>query len=110
MFPKVSANKIKKVTKLSGEELNLLIQAATGHGLFAAHLAKWIEEMDPLCKLCLEGEETSTHLWEECPALWWERQDRQTETTRAKSHELEIIKFFRTQSVRETMSLNSQLC
>ncbi len=67
-FPSVSTARWKRVRTWTKASFGLLIQAATGHSLFAAHLAHW-RDIDPLCKLCCEEDETSEHIWSECPAL-----------------------------------------
>ncbi len=54
---------------MSTKEPTTLIQAATGHGLFAGQWSRWRESLPSTCKLCGETEETSLHLWGECPAL-----------------------------------------
>ncbi len=59
----------KFIKWMSTKELTTLTQAATGHGLFAGHLSRWRESLPSTCKMCGETEETSLHLWGECPAL-----------------------------------------
>lgn len=67
-FPAVNGKKIRKLSKWSRKNLNLLVQAGTGHALVAYHTVKWVDG-DKTCKLCLEEEETTEHLYFECPAL-----------------------------------------
>ena len=106
-FTKVNVKKCKRLVKLARQDLNLLFQACTGHGLFRGHLAKW-RDVDPTCQLCLEDEEKADHLWSECPALWNERRERQSEHTRQKYFELDVIKFFKAPSVRDMMTRNGE--
>jgi ribonuclease HI len=107
--PRVSAGtgKLKKLVKLPREQLNRLFQATTGHGLFAAHLSKW-RNIDPLCKLCLEADETAVHLWDECPALTRERMERNALQAESKLFEFDVIKFFSIKAIRDMMSANSR--
>ncbi len=110
-FPKVSLARWKRIRTWSKASLGLLIQAATGHGLFAAHLAHW-RNIDPLCKLCCEEDETSEHIWNECPALEQWRycftllEDRPEDRPR----EVNILDFFSSnQSVCELMQDNADI-
>ncbi len=75
IIPKVGRwrNTVKLTNLLSQEELCLLIQVVSGHGLFRGHVGHWKEELDPTCTLCGEDAETALHLWTECPALELER-------------------------------------
>ena len=63
----------KFIKWMSTKEPTTLIQAATGHGLFAGHLSRWRESLPSTCKLCGKAEETLLHLFGECPALELER-------------------------------------
>jgi hypothetical protein len=109
-FPEVGEKKCKSLTQWNSETINLLFQAGTGHGLFADHLAKW-RELDTTCKLCLEEDESSTHLWESCPALERERREaigNIQRNTRINSFEDGIVKFFGIKAVQDAMHQNSQ--
>ena len=46
----------KFIKWMSTKELTTLIQAATGHGLFAGHLSMWRESLPSTCKLCMRGD------------------------------------------------------
>jgi ribonuclease HI len=107
--PKVDTGKLKRVIKMSRENLNLLFQAITGHGLFAAHLSKW-KDVDNICKLCGEEDETALHVWDSCPALEKERRERELDPRNRRSKEVEIIRFFEIKAVKEMMSENSAGC
>lgn len=102
--PSTDEGKIKRLIKLSRNELSLYVQATTGHGLFAGHLAKW-RDIDPQCKLCLEEDETADHLWLECPALERVRFERRADT-RTKE-EIKILNFFKTKAITKLMEENS---
>lgn len=56
-------NKFKLLSKLRRKKLNVLIKAATGHGLFCAHLAL-LRSCNKVCSLCEEKPQTSWHLWQ----------------------------------------------
>ena len=87
----------RKFTKgMITKELTILTQAATGHhGLFAGHLSRWRESLPSTCKLCRETEETSLHLWEECPTLELERiQLSRGSGGRSKTPHCLILDFF----------------
>ena len=81
-----------------------LVQPATGHGLFAAHLAHW-RQCQKVCTLCQESEQTSAHLWAECPALTLERMNL-IENQGPLNYELNIIKFFDGQRIKENLLKN----
>ena len=112
-MPSVNSQKIKPLSKLERDQIRILFAAGTGHGLFAAHLAKWRDQVDPECHLCLEEDETSFHLWDNCPALTQQRLDRMTKerekTSSAHKAELEIIKFFSLTPLVEVSQANEEL-
>ena len=45
----------KFIKWMSTNELTTLVQAVTGHGLFAGHLSRWRESLPSTCKLCGEA-------------------------------------------------------
>ena len=67
-FPFVDGKKIKKLAKESRSNLNILVQAGTGHALVADHISHWIKIKNE-CKLCEEGTESTEHLYFQCPRL-----------------------------------------
>jgi len=107
--PRVGIDRLKKVAKWSRKRINLLFQSTTGHGLFAAHLNKW-KLMDPICKLCLEDDESADHLWTSCPALAEQRTLRDMEYREKKSDEIRLIEFFETKAIRKLMANNGLKC
>lgn len=68
-FRKVKRGKINKLSKLGRPALNLLVQVCTGHALVNHHISQWTDSEEP-CEMCLEDDETTSHLYLECPALW----------------------------------------
>ncbi len=95
---------------MSTKELTTLIQAATGHGLFAGHLSRWRESLPSTCKLCGETEETPLHLWGKCPALELERTQVSSVGIggRNKTPHRLILDFFEHEKVRGLMNAKSE--
>ena len=98
--------KRQSLVKDSKCRINLLGQVCTGHGLFRGHLAKW-RTIDPTCSLCGEGEESSWHLWVDCPALEVRRRmlPHDNETTFGN-----ITGLFSSPTVASLMERNGDLC
>ncbi len=97
-LPTTQHRKFTKGTK----ELTTFTQGATSHGLFAGHLSRWRESLLSTCKLCWETEETSLHLWGECPALERERTHISSVGTggRNKTPHRLILDFFEHEKIR----------
>ncbi len=95
---------------MSTKELTTLIQVATGHSLFAGHLSRWREFLLSTCKLCGETEETSFHLWGECPALELERTQWPSIESggRHKTPHRLILDFFEHEKTRGLIIKNSE--
>ena len=72
-----------------------------GHGMFTAHLAHW-RDMEPTCKLCEEGDQTTWHLFSECPAL------KLAQRTMPENEiwEVEIINYFSHKGIVTLMKEN----
>ncbi len=100
----------KFIKWMSTKKLTTLIQAVTGHGLFAGHLSRWRESLPSTCKLCGETGETSLHLWGECPALELERTQWSSLRTggRSKTPHRLILDFFEHEKIRGLMNMNSE--
>ena len=105
-YPTVDERRLENVRQFARPELNLLIQAGTGHALVAYHISKWTD-LDPTCKLCLETEETTEHLFYRCPALSWERRD--TEALQG-SLESSLVYFFKQNKLRTLFEERSRAC
>ena len=110
MFPTVNRGKLKQLLRMNRKQLAILIEAATGHGLVAYHLAHWKSSVDPTCKLCLEDDEKFTHLLHECPALWREQQEMQGRLERSSNpvaYERELIRYFMSEDMKALYQLNA---
>ena len=64
-----------------------------------------LEAMPKLCTLCQESEQTSAHLWAECPALSLERMNLIVDQ-RPLNYELNIVKFFDEQRIQKNLLKN----
>ena len=73
-FPVIDRKKSKYLLKLSRVELGHIVQLLTGHNRLRYHESK-MSNVDPTCRLCLEGEEKTWHIFTDCPAIWRERKD-----------------------------------
>ena len=107
-FPCVAGSKIKKTCKLTKSNLNLLIQAGTGHALVGHHVGKWIGDVTDKCELCLEGPESTEHLFFECPAL--ERNRREIMAEGHDSIVKVILRFFSLENVKEIFAQRGRRC
>ena len=58
-----------KITQMDRYWLGIFIQFITGHCWLNRHSFILNEKEDPMCRLCLEEEETPLHLVMECPAI-----------------------------------------
>ena len=105
--PKVNGRKIKKLAKYNRKDLNLLVQACTGHALVAHHVNQWVAGLADECQMCLEDEESTAHLFFDCPALWQSRTD-------IKSLQLErekqVLRFFSSAEMVELLALRARSC
>ena len=89
-YPRVDESRLKKTKALGKQNLNLLIQVATGHALVGYHLSQWAE-MGRDCKLCGTGEETTAHLYSDCETL---TELRMQVTSLEYPKERELLYFF----------------
>ena len=105
-FPKVNRGKLKKLCRKSKNSLNILIQAGTGHALVNHHTHQWVDGDDE-CELCLEGEETTEHLYFECPALWQLRRETNNLDT---NFEDKVIIFFSDEVLKNLFSRRAAEC
>ena len=59
----------KDITALNKADLRLLVGYLTGHHRLRYHLHKIGLSQETDCRLCLEDDETTTHILCDCPAL-----------------------------------------
>ena len=90
LCPRVSTEKLHSLVTLGKHQINLLFQGVTGHALLANHLSKW-HNMEDLCGLCLEHEESMAHILNECPALQGLRDELDQEESQGEERILRIL-------------------
>ena len=75
-FPKIDLAKSKLLIRSNRTNLGLAIAMITGHNRLKRHEAIVSrDEIDSLCRMCGEEDESSFHIIGECPALWKIRAD-----------------------------------
>ena len=75
-FPRPNMTKSNFSFNQSRTKLGLLVEMITGHNRLNRHESLVTKgEVDPLCRFCLEDDETFWHVIGECPALWLKRRD-----------------------------------
>ena len=92
----------KKNILLSRRRIRKLFQVVTGHGPFGRHLAKWKTNVQARCSFCAKAEETSWHLWSDCPAL--ELQRRQILSRPNDDRSNKILLFFEEPNIDSQMN------
>ena len=105
-FETVEMRKLTRLSKWRREDLNLLIQAATGHALVGYHTNQWTNLGDT-CELCLEDHESTAHLFYDCPALQWPRREAESSD---KPLEEKILNFFSTKALKDLLHKRGQQC
>ena len=73
-FPVIDRRKSKNLLSLSRVQLGHIVQLITGHNRLMYHQSK-MSNVDPTCRQCQEVEETTWHIFTDCPAFWRERKD-----------------------------------
>lgn len=68
-LPTINPGLSRKLRGLGRPQLRLLIGALTGHGLLNKHLHNLGVTDSPLCRACMEAEETATHILLECAGV-----------------------------------------
>jgi len=66
-FPKPDLKKSKLIMSKSRTEVGLIIRWITGHCYLARHQSLIFPEINPICSLCEQEDETPWHLLTECP-------------------------------------------
>ena len=106
-IPYVNRKKTKKIINRSRRDLNLITQACTGHALVAHHVGKWVEGVEDECEMCMEAEETTAHLFFECPALWRQREEVKSLNV---GIEQQVLAFFSTKSLIQLFEKRARSC
>lgn len=68
-FPEPNLVISKYLLSMNRTKLCVIIQFYTGHACLKYHLYKMGLVEDPMCRLCIEDEETASHVALDCPAL-----------------------------------------
>ncbi len=97
-FPTVNPHKSFKLLQLDRTLFSHMVQLITGHNFLKRHESLVNDGDDDECRLCLEDQETSYHVFAECPALAGIRRTVLGDIFRADLHSLTIYQatsFFR---------------
>ena len=62
-----------KLLSMSRQQISIVVGLLTGHLGLYGHLHKIGKDMNPLCRRCLNGNETVEHLLSECESLTMSR-------------------------------------
>ena len=109
LIPKLHDEK-KFLMTLNKANINLIVQFATGHGLFGHHLHHWRPNIDSTCHLCEEAEETAEHLLWECAALNQERMELQLHPSQSKDNTLErLFVYIKNSKIKKILAINEGL-
>ena len=65
----------KKLMRTSRHQLGQIVQLVTGHNFLRYHQNLVNNDINPLCRMCCEADETSYHIVCKCPAFWKLRAD-----------------------------------
>ena len=68
-FPTINKNLSSQLFRLNRQQFSKYVQLITGHNFLKRHSFLLGESQDKECRLCLEDEETSSHIIADCPAL-----------------------------------------
>ena len=101
IIPKIT-NKFEHIASLPRPTAAKVTQFITGHGYFNYHQFKCGQTDDPLCRLCLEEDESAAHLLYDCPALELTR--RRLIQNLDEISLGDIVSFIKTQQVSEIMA------
>ena len=71
----VDRSRSKAAMKYGRAKLGNLIRILTGHNSLNYFTSKKEPEMDPMCRFCMEEDETFWHLATECPVFWREQME-----------------------------------
>ena len=106
-FPTIDKAASMVIRSLPKQIQRMIVQILTGHSVLNGHMHKIHLADEPICRLCLEDDETPKHIILDCPAVDRERRltllpylDQNTYSP-TKNLILGIISFLATQSVAE---------
>lgn len=68
-LPSIDGRFTKKVLRLTKQQLRKVTAVTTGHGSFNKHLYVIGVTDSPLCRACMEEDETAAHLLQSCPVV-----------------------------------------
>jgi len=68
-FSGPNKNLSEKIIRLPRNQISILIQLITGHNYLNYHQSKVDPLTDPICRSCLEDDESSEHIIARCPAF-----------------------------------------
>ena len=74
-FPVTNSSLSKKLMRTSRHQLGQIVQLVTGHNFLRYHQNLINNDINPLCRMCCEADETSYHIVCKCPAFWKLRAD-----------------------------------
>ena len=74
-FPVTNNSLSKKLMRTSRHQLGQIVQLVTGHNFLRYHQNLINNDINPLCRMCCEEDETSYHIVCKCPAFWKLRSD-----------------------------------
>ena len=93
-FPVIDRKKSEGLLKLSRTDLGLMIQLLTGHNRLGYHKAKVDPSLDPTCRFCKCGPESTWHIVCDCPSLMdWRLQSFKQHLIREKCPKWELKQF-----------------
>jgi len=68
-FPVLHRSNSRQILRLDRTTFSLMVQIITGHNFMKRHSSLVDPDEEAECRLCLEDEESSFHIFAECPAL-----------------------------------------
>ena len=70
------------------------------------HVSQWTEQEDP-CEMCLEEDESTSHIYFECPALWQLRREIKSLNLGV---EKSVLRFFSEERNTDPFNMRSRSC
>ena len=69
-FPVTNNSLSKTLMRTSRHQFGQIVQLVTGHNFLRYHQNLINNDINPLCRMCCEADETSYHIVCKCPAFW----------------------------------------